>query len=748
MNVLVALVAGKGEVVTRDELIDRVWNGAAGADQSVNQAISRLRSVLGDSPFEREFIETVPKRGYRLIADIALPRPDRNVDDAPAVEAKMDDEVRQMAAPRPDGISQSEQTAARRRSWAVIAILMSVILAVIYQFTRTTGPAETPNPTAFTKAIAVLPFEDMSPDGDQEYFSDGLSEELLSALGQIPDLKVVGRTSSFSFRGQDKDLREIGSALGASHILEGSVRKYGDRLRITVQLVKAEDGFRLWSATYDRNSTEIFDIQDEISNAVTEKLKLTLYPDTHGKPAATFSSKGADVSVFDLYLLARSQIQKKTRPALEEGLGLLEEVLAQDPTYAPALAAKGEAYIFLSDAFKAVGDIPVREARDLARPLIEKAIELEPNFADAYVSLALLREYEGDWNGSTAALKQAIEINPNLARAHLRLATINWDHGRRKSEIMPHFEQAAALDPLDPITVLSLAKSYFFTPGRREEGWALLRRAKSLFPGNRDVHGAEVDFLRFETRLADAINLVLSNPDYDLNYGPTRFARADLWYNVGAHDRPLELMPKYYRPVLHLLADEPEQAIAAVTASLENRDDLLDDALLFDVAEAARIYLHAGRPDLAQEILEPLAPTPKIALERFGYSLLRKPNNPSMTLAVVYRMAGDEDRAQAFAAAERTSVENSVAEGWLNGRMSYAQARLHAFDGEYADAIKKMAQAVEQGYINPLNLDYPLFDKMQNDPDYIAVRARQREIVNRERIKLGMEPLPAIITAN
>ena len=143
-------MAGKGEVITRDELIDTVWSGAAGADQSLNQAVSRLRSVLGDSPFEREFIETVPKRGYRLIADIALLEPHKSVEDAQAAEEKTDSEKRQMAAVRHDGTSRPEQSIDRRRLLAVAAVLAGVILAVIYQQARTTGPAEGPDPMIFT----------------------------------------------------------------------------------------------------------------------------------------------------------------------------------------------------------------------------------------------------------------------------------------------------------------------------------------------------------------------------------------------------------------------------------------------------------------------------------------------------------------------------------------------------------------------------------------------------------------------
>ena len=236
-------------------------------------------------------------------------------------------------------------------------------------------PAEAEKVQAAQKSIAVLPFVNMSDDASNEYFSDGISEEILNALARVKDLKVAGRTSSFAFKGRNEDLREIGSALNVSHILEGSVRKAGNRVRITAQLIKVEDGYHVWSENYDRELDDVFAIQDEISIAILQQLKAHLVGEESTAVART------DTQAYELYLLASQRIYERNQASLQMASDLLKEAIAIDPGYAPAIAQLGIATLLLSEV--SYGDIPAREADSLATGYFHQALELDPNQAEA-----------------------------------------------------------------------------------------------------------------------------------------------------------------------------------------------------------------------------------------------------------------------------------------------------------------------------------------------------------------------------
>ena len=473
MSLLVALVADKGEVITRNELIDTVWSGAAGADQSLNQAVSRLRSVLGDSPFEREFIETVPKRGYRLIADIALLEPHKSVEDAQAAEEKTDSEKRQTAAVRHDGTSRPEQSIDRRRLLAVAAVLVGVILAVIYQLARTTGPAEGPDPLVFTRAIAVLPFTDLSPGGDQAYFTEGITEELLNTLAGVEGLQVAARISSTYFGGREPGVREIGQVLGVAHILEGSVRRDGNRIRITAQLIDADSGFHLWSQTYDRELGDIFTIQYEMSVAIVDALrdKLELNRTEIGEPRA---ARAASSEAYTEYLLGRHLMNQRSPEALKAVIRHFERAIEIDESYAPPYANMAITYGLLTY----YEGSPKDEAYELAEPFAERAMELDPGLAEAHAAMYFMQSLKNIRDPNFKHLDRAIALNPSYMNAR------NWKineltRWRRLEEAMALREASLKLDPLSPVHNFHLVQNLLET-GRRDEAKAVAERMKSF----------------------------------------------------------------------------------------------------------------------------------------------------------------------------------------------------------------------------------------------------------------------------
>ena len=269
-----------------------------------------------------------------------------------------------------------------------------------------------PDLVAPPKSIAVLPFNNMSEDASNSYFSDGISEELLNALAKVKELKVAGRTSSFAFKGRNEDLRLIGETLGVSYILEGSVRKAGNTVRITAQLIQVEDGFHLWSETYDRELNDIFAIQDEIAGAIIKELKAELIG------GQQITSARVDTQAYDLYLLARQRIYTRTRMQLESALDLLDQALEIDPDFAPAWAQKGITSMLLSN--RSYGTMPFVESQAQARLALNKALELDPELAEGWAGLGLYQSNQPvkeENELAIASLRKALEINPSLINA-------------------------------------------------------------------------------------------------------------------------------------------------------------------------------------------------------------------------------------------------------------------------------------------------------------------------------------------
>ncbi|UCF05843.1 MAG: protein kinase [bacterium] len=307
------------------------------------------------------------------------------------------------------------------------------------------------------RSIAVLPFVDMSPQKDQEYFCDGLAEELINALAHIKPLRVVARTSAFSFKGGKYDVREIGEKLNVDTVLEGSIRKAGERLRITAQLVSAADGYHLWSEKYDRKLEDIFAIQDEISLAIVDKLKMELL----GEEAARLVKRGTEnLEAYDLYMRGRFFWEKRGLN-VKKAIEYFEQAIEKDPSYAEAYAGIADSYYILSF----YGYLPSREAIPIARENALKALEINDTIAEAHSALGMIYQYH-DWDGSAAERKfrRALELNPNYSPAHYWYAAM-LSLTDRDEEMLRENERAIEVDPLS-------------VQAHTMHGWCLLGRLK------------------------------------------------------------------------------------------------------------------------------------------------------------------------------------------------------------------------------------------------------------------------------
>jgi TolB-like protein len=364
-----------------------------------------------------------------------------------------------------------DQTA--RKLDVVIIVLLVVAIAglVANRFIpERATEATTGNNAATAHSIAVLPFVNMSDDASNEFFSDGLSEELLNLLAKIPELHVAARTSSFSFKGEKVDIATIGRQLNVGHVLEGSVRKAGNQVRITAQLVKTDDGFHLWSESFDRNLDNIFAVQDEIAAAVVSNLKVEMLGE---QPTA----KPIDSDAYVLYLQGRHLREKDTEQDRALAIQILEQSLASEPGFASTWIE----LFFVRFQQGNFGELPHGEAEALARPAAEQAMALDNQSADAHIALSwVFALYDFNWTDAIGSARRALDLEPANINALQTMGWLNLTAGRLP-DAYRHFEHAYRLDPLnlDSFRYLSTA---LICLGRFEEAESISRRGIELAP--------------------------------------------------------------------------------------------------------------------------------------------------------------------------------------------------------------------------------------------------------------------------
>jgi eukaryotic-like serine/threonine-protein kinase len=380
----------------------------------------------------------------------------------------------QPSTPEPRKPAQGRRPRARA---ALIAATLAALVAagsLVLRWRMGAQPVE-------SASIAVLPFADMSPTRDQEYFSDGLAEEILNALAQIDGLHVAGRTSSFSFKGKNEDLRSIGRQLGVAHVLEGSVRKQGDRVRITTQLIKVADGFHLWSQTYDRALTDVFAVQDEIGRAVTQALQVKLLPPGHRFAAA----QGVSPEAYNELLLGRKFHNLGSKDGCKRAIEAFRKAVQLAPEYAPAWTALAFAQ-FNWAYFFAETSADFGAAQDEAFAAAEKAIALDPAYAKGYSVRGQLRSaFRYDWSGAQADFERAIALSPGDTGALQGVAGVLASQGRLKEAIAAQ-RKLADLEPLSP-RVFSILGYLYKAAGEYDLARKAFDRALEIAPDLADA---------------------------------------------------------------------------------------------------------------------------------------------------------------------------------------------------------------------------------------------------------------------
>ena len=470
-EILVLLLARRGDVITREELRQQLWQADTFVDfdHGLNSAINRLREALGDSAENPRFVETLPRRGYRFIAPIEVP---------PASPVATESEPVPPFSPAPVLPVASEVVSVRSLSTPSRVVLLLASAALVIAVLASTfylRVARRPAANSGRMTLAVLPFQNLSNDAEQEFFSDGFTEEMIAELGALdPDhLGVIARTTTMLYKGARKNIGQIKSDLGVDYVLEGSIRRAGTRMRITAQLVQTTDMTHLWAESYDRDVSDILAIQSEVAMKIARSLTLALK-----RPRET-SQSGTSFAAYELCLRGKSFREQATEEGARKAIEYFQRAIAIDPTYAPAHAG-------LADCYRLLGapGWEVEQPADLLRKAkagAERALALDPQSAEAHAVLSMVRlDYEWDLPGSERAVLEAIRLNPSSVQAHQYYSSTLTTMGRLDDAIR-EAHRAMELDPLSPTAGTSLAIRYWYA-GRIDEAVAEFNKTLEVNP--------------------------------------------------------------------------------------------------------------------------------------------------------------------------------------------------------------------------------------------------------------------------
>jgi len=460
LRLLLYLLRNRDRVISKDELLDRVWSDTAVSEGSLSTALKEIRSALGDTGSQQRVIQTLRGQGYRLIAPV-----DEHPATAPATTEPAPSEA-EGAARQVDAGGLHLLLTWRNLILVGFGVIALAGAGIAGWLLLGGGIARSPETV---RSIAVLPFADMSPGGDQEYFANGMSEELISRLSKIEDLRVVARTSAFAFKGKNVDIREIGEQLDVGAVVEGSVRKAGDRLRITAQLVQVADGYHLWSETYDRQLGDVFAIQDDISRAIADALEARIGSKQASMPPT------ANLRAYELYLMGRFFWNQRTEEGHRKAIGYFKQALELDPEYALAYSGLADSYLLLALDFGLLADY-LAEAGEAAT----RAVSIDDSLAEGHASLGFYRWHTYDWPGAEVELRRALAINPAYAIAHAWYANLLMTIGRI-DESLAEIRLALQLDPLSGI-INAVAGRLHFVARDYDTAVDRLERALELNP--------------------------------------------------------------------------------------------------------------------------------------------------------------------------------------------------------------------------------------------------------------------------
>ena len=626
---------------------------------------------------------------------------------------------------REKDVERSESiTAATGRKLDRLIIGVLSIAIVLLLVDRYTGDEPASPSAELGKSIAVLPFVNMSSDPEQEYFSDGITEEILNSLAAVKELKVAGRTSSFAFKGQSDDLRRIGETLGVENILEGSVRKAGDTVRITAQLIQVEDGFHLWSETYDRRLDDVFQIQEEIATEILKQLRATLL----AEEIEAFEPQATNPEVFDHYLLARQRLYDRSRQSIEDAIEILDEAIALDPRYAPALAQRGIATLFLSD--RSYGSVPEAEAQRQGKRYIDQALDIDPQLAEAWAGLGLYyTNRPSEHEQAIDALTRALDLNPNLIDAS------NWLFGVLEGigENVAALELVEDMLERDPLYKPAFGNSIqaFNNFGLRDKAQAVIEQFRSANPNEPIGYYSEAIHHFYYGEAATGFPLAERAVELAPTSGVARFTWSVALLQTLQIERLAEEGSDFFR-------------IDALDA-LGRREEAFELAYALEqdgyLGGLFRLLNRAGRSRDLTDYVEERWPT----LESFAADYPKDGSGyPIMAeIALAYSRQGRQQEFEAALAMIEFAMGELEEQGVDQFVYMLENAKLRALAGQPEQAVDWLRRAVERGMRTyaPIAVAVPALESLADNPDVLEIEAAMVAKIDEERQALGLEPV-------
>jgi TolB-like protein/DNA-binding winged helix-turn-helix (wHTH) protein/Tfp pilus assembly protein PilF len=680
MRLLMCLVESAGNVVSIERLLSEVWAGVVVGSASVYQAVSQLRKILGDTDPDPTYIVTVPRKGYRLIAAV------RPIAPPPLADTGLP------GSSTPPGIS--GHPSRRLRLIALCGAALVVLASLAWFLLRKPPPAE-----VSVSSIVVLPFVDMTAEKNDQSFCDGLTEEISNWLSQIPRLRVVARTSAFAFRGQSEDVRQIGKSLGTNHVLEGSMRRFADHMRVTVQLIDARSGYHLWSANYDRPMSDTINMQEDISRSVAETLQIRLTPETAQRFAARRST---NPQAYQSYLLARHYQQLRTRADNEHAIQLYRQVLSADPKF--SLAYVGLVYALLNQYF--FGDRPIHEIAAEAEPLLSTALKLDPDLSDIYAVRGALRAEQFRNDAASSDFQRAVALNPNDSVAFTemgRLALLNMGQPR---DAFDNYTRATVLDPLNYLPQAQRCVA-LQDLARYEEATIACDKARELQPQAYWPMTATSWLMAAQGRLDEALKW----NDLALKAAPdvldTYLERATIFLILGLPQRARETLE--LARVQTKQEEAVNQALAEVAYQEGGADALrthLVAARLEEAPAAQALFAAAynrllvGDATAAAQAIQRALKAPDVSAGALGdaWGAARWGHSNELTMAMVELQMGDKPSAMRHLDTLSAMLDHLVQAGERRYGVDELRAAVLALRGDEDGAMRSLTIAAEKGW--------------------------------------------------
>lgn len=455
-DLLLVLIENRGHLVDKEQLMSVVWQEQFVEEGNINKNVSMLRRALGEGDNGQQFIETVPKRGYRFIGDVRKVK----TDEAPAAQ------------------NIPAQTQAFSRRWIPVLIISALLIAAVaYFFIFERRVARTPIITS----IVVLPLQNLSGDPAQEYFADGMTDALIGDLAQLGALRVISRTSAMHYKGTNKSLPEIARELKVDAVVEGTVQRSGDRVHVRAQLIHAPSDSHLWTAEYDRDLRDAFDLQSEVARAIASEVRIKITP---AEQRLLVSKRVIAREAIDNYLQGRYFLNSRTEQNMRKAIEFFQSAIQADPNYAQAYAGLADCYNQLGTVM--IGVMPPSEARKTAEAAAKKALEIDNDVAEAHATLGYVNYFNWNWTTAEEEFKRSIDLNPNYASAHSQYAYYLVALGRF-DEALAETNRAQELDPLS--LSISAGRGFILENARRyEESIDQLRRVIAIDPNYYQAH--------------------------------------------------------------------------------------------------------------------------------------------------------------------------------------------------------------------------------------------------------------------